>query len=339
MSAIALPRRAPGRKSAAREAAEHAIDIAFCEWMESRYEETGFAFGTRGWAYIAEGEGIITKGEFDSFEMQIGRLRKEGLLNPDCVADDDSRAASHVEYIDDEGEDAVVDHARLYVRALLNAYTPISQWEGLSTYCEVMVEKVDLKVLFDPVCSRYGVPLTNGKGSTDINSRRRMLQRFREHFEQGRHLVLLYCGDHDPAGLRISDVIASNLAECANVQDVRFDPAPIRVIRFGLNADQIDALRLPWIDNLGTGSGKDLSDPRHPDFHRDYVQTYLRNHGPRKVEANALARTPAAAQAMVEAAINAFVPPDWPRHHAERLLPYREQARAAFESLIGEEGL
>jgi len=30
-----------------------------------------------------------------------------------------------------------------------------------------------------------------------------------------------------------------------------------------------------WIDNLETGSGKDLANPKHPDHHKEYVQGYL----------------------------------------------------------------
>ena len=141
-----------------------------------------------------------------------------------------------------------------------------------------------------------------------------MLQRFRAQHPAGRKLVLLYCGDHDPAGLRISDVIKQNLMDCARVQDVGFDPTPIEVVRFGLNRDQIARLGLTWIDNLITGSGKDLADPRHPDHNKPYVQDYIATHGLRKVEANALARDPAAAAAMVEAAINQYFRPTGRAH-------------------------
>ncbi|TIQ13988.1 MAG: terminase, partial [Mesorhizobium sp.] len=88
--------------------------------------------------------------------------------------------------------------------------------------------------------------------------------RFKTHHEAGRKCVLLYVGDHDPAGLLISDVIKSNLMDCANVKGVDFDPSPIRVERIGLTREQIDDLGLPWIENLETGSGKDLGDPGHP---------------------------------------------------------------------------
>jgi len=50
-------------------------------------------------------------------------------------------------------------------------------------------------------------------------------------------------------------------------------------------------------------------------------------HGRRKIEANALARDPTGAAAMIKAAINRYVPADWPERYAARLTPYRAAAR------------
>ena len=199
-----LPKRAraAGRTAAAL-ARELAEDRALCDWLEERWQTHGFAFGVRGWAYVVEGEGFITKSEFKSFEKWVARVRKDGLLHPDVVSEDDGRKTDHLEQVSPDDPAAYADWVRWGAAAWLDTYTPISLWEGLETYVEVLVEKVDLKVLFSPVCERYGVPLSNGKGSVDVNLRRRLLQRFRDQHEAGRHCVLLYCGDHDPAGLRM----------------------------------------------------------------------------------------------------------------------------------------
>ena len=336
---LRLPKRSGGRKKAATLTRELAEDRELCDWLEERWQTHGFAFGARGWAYVVEGEAFITKGEFKPFEKWIARVRKDGLLHPDVISEDDARKTDNVEQVDPDDPAAFAQRVRCEVLAWLNLYTPTSFWDGLDTYVEVLVEKVDLKVLFLPVCERYGVPLSNGKGSVDVNLRRRMLQRFRYHYKAGRRVVLLYCGDHDPAGLRISDVLKQNLMDCANIRDVDWDPSPVEVIRFGLEAHQIEQIGLPWIDGLETGSGGDLGNPTHPDNRLEYVQTYLTAHGPRKVEANALAAHPAAAAAMVEEAINRYVPPGWPDQHAARLAPYREKARLVFEALIRVEGV
>jgi hypothetical protein len=246
-----FPRRSRGRKPASpdalatREADERAQDISLCAWLEERFRKNGFAFGTRGWGYVCEGVNIIDKGQLDAFEGWLVRVRQEGLIDPNVVSDDETRAADNVEQVDAHDLDAIARDARAFARYRLDNYAPISMWEGLDTYCEVMVEKIDLKILFAPVCKRYGVVLVNGKGSADVNLRRRMLQRFKVQEEGGRDCVLLYCGDHDPAGLRISDVLKRNLMDCTNIRDVKWDPSPIRIDRFGLNGDQSPPLGCP----------------------------------------------------------------------------------------------
>lgn len=79
--------------------------------------------------------------------------------------------------------------------------------------------------------------------------------------------------------------------------------------RFGLNADFIRQHRLSWIDNLATSAGRyPLSDPRHPDHRKPYVQDYLHQFGARKVEANALVVRPEAGRRLCRQAILRYVP-------------------------------
>jgi hypothetical protein len=39
------------------------------------------------------------------------------------------------------------------------------------------------------------------------------MKRFRKHDEEGRRCVLLYCGDFDPAGLHVSELMRKNLED------------------------------------------------------------------------------------------------------------------------------
>ena len=109
------------------------------------------------------------------------------------------------------------------------------------------------------------------------------------------------------------------------------------MVRFGLNRDQIDRLGLTVDRQPDHRLGQGPADPKHPDHDKPYVQDYIRAHWRRKVEANALARDPAAAAAMVEAAINRYVPRHWPAFHAARLAPHVAAARRAFATLIASE--
>ena len=73
------------------------------------------------------------------------------------------------------------------------------------------VEKVDLLSLFEPVCKRYRIQITNVSGWSDLNSRAAIMRRFAHWEARGKKCVLLHCGDHDPGGLHISDFLRDAL--------------------------------------------------------------------------------------------------------------------------------
>ena len=94
-----LPKRGGGRPTPERAAADLAADLALCGWLEDRWQVNGFAFGSGGWGYVAEGEGIITKAELDAFETWLARVRKDGLLNPDVSQPTTRRGSPHMSRI------------------------------------------------------------------------------------------------------------------------------------------------------------------------------------------------------------------------------------------------
>jgi hypothetical protein len=113
---------------------------------------------------------------------------------------------------------------------------------------------VDLKSLFSRVCRELYVPIADAGGWSDLNLRAELIERFARWDNAGKRCVLLYCGDHDPGGLNISNTLRSNLQDLAGA--VGWSPANLVIDRFGLNADFIEAQGLTWIDNLATAQGK-----------------------------------------------------------------------------------
>jgi hypothetical protein len=187
-------------------------------------------------------------------------------------------------------------------------------WSGEEYYIQMLVEKIDLKTLFEPVCLDYHIPVATSKGWSSMLQRAEYARRFKQAEDRGLECVLLYCGDFDPDGGRISDFIRSNLDDLKNVvwSDgiLGYDPANLTIERFGLNKDFIDENKLTWIDNLITGSGKNLADPSHPNHEMEYVQTYLQDIGERKCEANALVTRPEQGRALCRDAIESFLGPE-----------------------------
>jgi hypothetical protein len=291
--------------TAASEAAYQAQLAKFCRTIKDINSTLDFQVSSRGWCYILEEQGL-GKGDFEAAQKLINQCRKDGTLPLDICAVDESRTADNLESIDETTPEEEAEEILGYVHHAHSHYRPFSFWDDLNVYVEMAVEKIDLKSLFSPVCDEFNIPICNVKGWTDINGRAAMMQRFAQWESAGKRCVLLYCGDHDPGGLQISSLLPKNLADLEAA--VGWSPDQLTVNRFGLNADFIKRHRLTWIDNLETSSGGNLADPRHPDHHKSYVQSYLKQFGARKVEANALIVRPEAGRELCRQAILKYVP-------------------------------
>jgi len=282
----------------------------FAELMKSISEDIGFRVSSRGWAYILEQKRYINKDLFDSITTKINKCRKKGLLPIDFTADEASRDFSGVETPNDEN---IVEDFGGWIRASFDAadhYTP-DWWIGEDYYIQMVVEKIDLVTLFKPVCEEYHIPIANSKGWSSMLQRAEYARRFAEAEANGLECVLLYCGDHDPDGLRISEFIRKNLSDLKDITwedgTKGYDPSDLIIDRFGLNHDFIQDNGFTWIDNLITGSGKNLASPSHKNYAMPYVREYLSTFGERKCEANAIVVLPQVARQLVRDTIEGYL--------------------------------
>lgn len=274
------------------------------------HNQVGFRISSRGWAYQLEGYGLITKAHFDRVENLINECRKIGFLPIDFVAEETARKFSGVEK---PTENSPTQYLKQYLKAALQCedyYTP-KWWEGETYYLQMLVEKVDLKTLFSPVCEEYHIPIATSKGWSSMLQRAEYARRFKEAEDMGLKCVLLYCGDFDPDGLRISEFLSKNLWDLARIRwndGIKgYTPKDLIIDRFGLEFEFIEEHGLSWIENLITGSKKNLASPSHPNFNMKYVQDYLRDYGERKCEANALVVIPEKARDLCRSAIEEYV--------------------------------
>jgi len=248
-------------------------------------EQAEQKMSSRGWCYFLEGFNLLRKGDFDKVQKAINECRKKGYLPIDFVAEDPKRTWSHVEIPTNVSPEA---YLKQWLEATLNAaeyYTP-DWWKGEVYYLQMMVEKIDLVTMFSPICEEYHIPIVNAGGWYDIMERAIAARRMKNAEEQGLKPVILYFGDFDPFGLAISDFLIKNFWEIA--RGTRWMPKGLVVDRFGLNFDFIQAQGLTWIDNLESGSGKDMSG-----MDNRIVQEYIESYGVRKCEANAVMRASA----------------------------------------------
>jgi len=297
----------------------------FAQQLMALSEQIGFKVSARGWCYQLETSRLINKDQFDRVESVINKCRKRGILPIDFVAEEEGRQFSGVERPE---EVTPLVWLKQYIEAPLRChewYTP-DWWIGEEYYIQMLVEKIDLKTLFAPVCEMYHIPIATSKGWSSMLQRATYARRFKDAEKNGLKCVLLYCGDHDPDGLRISEFIRRNLADISSVNwedgEEGYDPQDLIIERFGLNADFIFKHKLTWIDNLTTGSegyiAEQLPDGRivagrtkqgrpHKNFPMQYIQEYLKKYGVRKCEANAIVPMPTQARALVTDAIVRYV--------------------------------
>lgn len=297
---------------------------AFVDELKRIQSQIDFKVSARGWCYQLEQFGLITKAEFGKVESLINKeCRQKGYLPIDFVAEEESRKFSGVEI---PNESSPSEFIKSFLNEVLSAeryYTP-DWWEGEDYYIQMVVEKIDLKSLFTPVCEEYHIPIATSKGWSSMLQRAEYARRFKEAEDKGLKCTLLYCGDHDPDGLRISEFLRSNLNDLKNIVwedgEDGYDPYDLIIDRFGLNYDFIITNNLSWINNLITGSGKNLASPSHPNYYMSYVQDYLATIGGRKCEANALVVAPAQGRLLCRQTVENYLGEGAPERFKNRWL-------------------
>jgi hypothetical protein len=325
-----LSKGRPNDEKKARYAAELADFAARLKEINSRLD---FKSSSRGWCYILENEHQLSKGDFAKAEGLIADCRKNGLLPIDFTAEDGARAADNLEMLDDPD---AAQHAANLARGLgqWNRYAPVSFWDFQPVYIQMVVEKIDLKSLFNPICQEYRVPIINSRGWSDLNLRAGLMRRFQEHERKGQKPVLLTCGDHDPVGLLITEQYRTKLEELETA--LGWSPQGLMIERFGLNSDFIETHGLTWIDGLKTGSGMDLADANHKQHNADFVQEYIAQFGARKVEANALVVRAQAGRLLCREAIEKYLDMSGIARYHESLVMHRRRAQAAMPQAVQE---
>lgn len=329
---ITIPQRSRGRQTPENRV-QYQNDLqAFAGEIIQIESTLDFKVSSRGRCYIFEEHGL-KKGDFDQAQHLINDCLKSGLLPLDITSIDDNRVADGVQEVSTGTPGQVAEYLVGSIEDEAYRYVPAAFWENQNCYIEVMVEKIDLKSLFEPVCRKYHIPLTNVRGWSDIHSRAAMMKRFAEWEANGKQCILLYCGDHDPGGLNISESICSNLADLEDA--VGWAPSDLDIDRFGLNHDFIEANKLSWVDNLETSSGGRLDDPRHRDHCKPYVQSYVRQFGVRKVEANALVTRSRAGRELCEQTILKYINVDAAEEYSDFIDEQQEEVRGLINSMMG----
>jgi hypothetical protein len=308
---------------------------------------------SRGWCYLLQNFGTINKDEFEMVDAMITNCRKMGYMPINFVAADVKRKWYNVEslikdYI--EPKEYIIDWLE-YIKGISERKDDIAFGESQKYYIQMRTEKIDLRNLFNELCKKYHIPVSNAAGWSDLNSWNLMAQRYKQAEEIGLIPVLLYHGDYDPMGLVISDKIKNNLKDLEKATS--WNPDNLIVDRFGLSTEFIKKHKLLWINNLITGGKRNVGDiyerykagtmiktGKKKDIIYDYEIKYIEKIGVRKCEANAVLTVRDAAIADCEANILKYLEEDGKdpfEIYNEKLEETRKETREILNAVNYEE--
>lgn len=113
------------------------------------------------------------------------------------------------------------------------------QWARQDYYIEVWVEKHALNQVISRPARRWRVPYMSCKGYLSASEAWRSGQRFQEKVDEGKEVVILHLGDHDPSGIDMTRDNRERSWKYAMGSD------NIEIVRLALNMDQIEEHRPP----------------------------------------------------------------------------------------------
>ncbi|AWJ83359.1 hypothetical protein TSH58p_07345 [Azospirillum sp. TSH58] len=113
----------------------------------------------------------------------------------------------------------------------------IKRWADQPCHVEVWIEKDALVGVIERVCNEHLVPFFACRGYTSQSEQWRAGRRFARLAEEGKRVVVLHLGDHDPSGI---DMTRDNIDRLS-----MFAGEEVEVRRLALNIEQVKKYRPP----------------------------------------------------------------------------------------------
>jgi hypothetical protein len=111
-------------------------------------------------------------------------------------------------------------------------------WAGNEAYCETWVESRSIAGIVEDDCRKLAVPLYPAGGFSSITLAYQAAEAINAEHD-GRHLVIFYIGDYDPAGVLIDQAVENELRR-------HLDPdVSMEFVRLGITPEQIVEYDLP----------------------------------------------------------------------------------------------
>jgi hypothetical protein len=151
----------------------------------------------------------------------LNNARLAGLIDWDYI-EDRSRETQFVPHWDSPAD--IIDAAASSFRR--------DKWEQQPWYVEVQVEKQALEGVLIPVCRTLDIGFAANRGYSSSSTLYETGRRLNEKHHEGKKVLVLYLGDHDPSGIDMTRDIQDRLQLFARCK--------VKVKRLALNMDQVE---------------------------------------------------------------------------------------------------
>ncbi len=228
------------------------------EILKEQYKIEG-ALTARRCYYILLAKGLVKPKGYNGLDRQMVEWREDGLLDWKIITDKSRR----------------IDQRLTWHNA------DQSFWYGMRTYREDSMEYQDKYVVVwiekDAISANVGqitydidVPLIIGRGWNSATYIYKAVERFKE---KDKEVVILYISDLDPEGEHIPKIVERKLH--------KYGYHNFRLDKIAINEKEVKKYKLP--DNIGFSISRKAGH-----WNKAYVQDYIKKHGERQVELDAM---------------------------------------------------
>lgn len=187
------------------------------------YENQGYSLTLRQVYYQMVARDIIPNNQrsYKNLGSLINDARLAGLIDWNAI-EDRTRNLKGRSHWEKPGE--VIDSA---------AYSyHLDYWKGQENYVEVWVEKDALVGIIGQICGSLDINYFSCRGYVSQSEMWQASQRLMQKQKEGKNVIILHLGDHDPSGIDMSRDIQD--------RNTLFGNQSLEFHRIALNTDQID---------------------------------------------------------------------------------------------------
>ena len=202
-----------------------------------RYQAQGYDLSLRQLYYRLVAANIIpnTEQSYKRAGAILSDARLAGLVDWEAIVDRGRELVQNSHW----------ESAESIVRACAKQFQ-FDKWEAQPCHVEVMVEKQALEGVLKPVCRKLDIGFMANKGYSSSSAMYEAGRRLADKMSFGKHIAIIYLGDHDPSGIDMTRDVEERLLLFSEHAAYYEDEAlTFDVVRVALNMPQIDQYKPP----------------------------------------------------------------------------------------------